>query len=101
MNVPGTADCVPVGHPSWKLLYEQDHEWPDECRIFGCTREASGAAHVYVENEDGVYLVPMCATHNHPTETDCQEVNEGTIAKRVYPEHSHGPTHCHGCGSFD
>ncbi|CAB4030204.1 Hypothetical predicted protein [Paramuricea clavata] len=89
-NVRGTTSCRSFGYDSWKQLYEGAvGNWPDFCPVDYCTRNAIYGAHVRVHfNRGGVWIIPMCAKHNHYTNNDWMTITDSnTIA--VYAEKEH------------
>ena len=92
-NIEGTADCEPKRYDSWKDFYigESSCEWPPYCRISRCMENAEHGAHVTCEEQDGVWIIPMCPTHNNPHNTKCMTVNAGTTAVEVLKKDVTGP----------
>ena len=88
-NVRGTTSCRSFGYDSWKQLYEGVvGYWPDVCPVNYCSRNAIYGAHVRLDfNRGGVWIIPMCAKHNHYTNNDWMPINSNTIA--VYAEEEH------------
>ena len=92
-NVEGTSSCTPLGYTSWKHFYIGDGKraWPKSCRILGCSNTAAHGAHVKVESESGIWIIPMCAKHNNASNTDWMSVNASTIVVYVEEEDASGP----------
>lgn len=90
VNEPETADeSSPIGG-SWKAYWRHNGdpdaenlmEWPKECSVAGCTRDAEHGAHV--RDEDGkVFIVPMCAKDNNPHNKKDMRLNKSTIMVEV------------------
>ena len=86
-NVQGTADDEPPGnYDTWKEFYESRYSWSPSCRIFKCGEKETVGAHVKIPGTSGEWIIPMCAEHNHYTNTKCMRVNKGTGAVRVDEE---------------
>ncbi|XP_028414996.1 uncharacterized protein LOC114538071 [Dendronephthya gigantea] len=85
-NVPNTGNSSPPeGFRSWKQFYKKyrrRRSWPSTCRIEDCYEHAAGGAHVYVEDTNRVYILPMCGTHNTAHVTDWFPVKEDSMALR-------------------
>ncbi len=92
-NIEGTGSYTPVGYTSWKHFYKcgATRAWPKSCRIFGCSRKATAGAHVKVLSESGIWIMPMCAKHNNPSNTDWMSVNANTTVVWVEDEETSGP----------
>ncbi len=90
-NIEGSAMCSPVGYDSWKEFYMDNRAWPASCRILGCGDEATDGAHVTINGESGVWIIPMCGDHNHPENTDWMKVNANTGAVCVRKKNTSGP----------
>ncbi len=89
-NIEGSAMCSPVGYDSWKKFYMDNRAWPTSCRILNCGDEATAGAHVTIKGESGVWIIPMCAGHNHPDNTDWMPVNANTVAVSIDKDNSSG-----------
>ncbi len=72
-NVGGTSqDDNKKYKNSWiqhykKLVHEQKEVPQDQdytCSVVECSSLGTHGAHVVFDNDDGLYLVPMCAHHN-------------------------------------
>jgi hypothetical protein len=86
-NIPGTGDDEPPsGFASWKDFYKSHHLWPKMCRIHGCTRKKLHGGHVNILGVRGDWIIPICARHNHPSETEEMSVNANTVAVLVDEE---------------
>ena len=98
-NIRGTTTCGSLGYDSWKQFYEDIvGNWPDVCPVNYCTDNAIYGAHVKVYfDPTGVYIIPMCAVHNHYTNNEWMTVNANTTAVKVEEEHTSGPPACHTC----
>ena len=93
-NIRGTHACLPRGYGSWKKYYigHDEREWPNTCRIGGCTEPAKGGAHVHKEGECScVFIVPMCEIHNTPHKNDWLPVKKGTFLVPVDQGDTKGP----------
>ena len=93
-NIGGTHDCSQTRYSSWREFYTAhvSRKWPDECRISGCTNEATHGAHVHIKRRRGaVFIIPMCAEHNNPSNDSWMKVNANTIAVRLDGKDTHGP----------
>lgn len=89
VNINGTSICLPRGFSSWKEFYTYwSFHWPRTCRIKGCGKEAEVGAHVWVQWENDVFLIPMCRSHNK--RNGLFPVNEGTRAVPVIKERTTG-----------
>lgn len=93
MNIEETGQCAPIGYTSWKDFWKKNTQqhWPDECRISRCTKTAYCGGHVYVDRYDEVYIVPLCRTCNHVSNTNWMFVNTGTLAVLVEEDDTSGP----------
>ena len=96
-NIRGTNTCHPRGrarhYGTWKKFYvgDDEREWPRTCRIRECGEPAHGGAHVHVDGEEGVFIVPMCQEHNTPQEDDWLPVKPRTVVVRVKDGDTSGP----------
>ena len=89
-NIEGTSSCSPKRNDSWKKFYKSYHSWPASCRILNCGVIATAGAHVTIKGESGVWIIPMCAGHNHPENTDWMPVNANTVAVSIDKDNSSG-----------
>ena len=94
-NIRGTKVCHPRGRRrrTWKQfwLHYSEREWPSICRVSYCTEPAKGGAHVEIEGQFGVFIVPMCEQHNNSENRDWLSVKKGTIAVPVDEGDTTGP----------
>ena len=90
-NIVGTSACSPVRRDSWKQFYKSCCTWPRSCRVLGCGGDPAGGAHVKIKWIKGVWIIPMCARHNNPTNTEWMSVNEDTVAVYIHKENTTGP----------
>jgi hypothetical protein len=90
-NIQGTSQCAPIGYDTWKQFYESECSWPSTCRILSCGNCAQAGAHVSISGQDGVWIIPMCAEHNHPNNLVEMPVNANTIAVNVDTGFTSGP----------
>ncbi|CAB4033890.1 Hypothetical predicted protein [Paramuricea clavata] len=84
-NVEDTGDCDPKSYDSWKQYYvgESECEWPEHCRIIRCMEKAEHGAHVKCKGKRGVWILPMCPTHNNPYNEEWMTANAGTTVVEV------------------
>jgi hypothetical protein len=67
-NGTGIRDCK-CG--SWKNHWVKysGKEWPDECSVADCVKEATLGAHVFNPDVSGEKIVPMCDSCNKLSES--------------------------------
>ena len=61
-NLKGAAGCS-ICDGSWKdiwVKYSGRREWPNKCRVFGCSNEAIVGAHIGINENQRCYILPMC-----------------------------------------
>ena len=73
---------------NWKVFWCQhtNRNWPNSCRIQGCSGPAEVGAHMWVKQCHQTFIVPTCQRCNKDGIHDFPNwvsVNEGTIAVRV------------------
>ena len=95
-NIHGTARCHSRYH-SWKQFWIQksDKDWPNECRIAGCTKPATDGTHVKVKGRQHYYILPTCHHCNTSKHDEWLRVNAGAIAVPVSAGDTQGDGNCH------
>ena len=93
MNVKTTKLCLPRHYNSWKKFYESllECSFPNTCPILDCKRRAVHGGHVIIKRVPGIWIIPLCAKHNAPTNEGEMPVSANTIAVEVDEEDTHGP----------
>ena len=86
-NMKRTTSHKPIANQSWKdyWVYKTGKEWPEKCRIKGCTRSAFGGGHVHIDgyNNFEIFIIPICRSCNNANNTDWMSVNVRTPAAVV------------------
>jgi hypothetical protein len=85
-NIKSKHTARPRGYRSWKKYWckKLKKEWPKTCCFLGCRRSAHGSAHVIVKNDDNfVYIIPMCRNHYTIWFKKVFLVENGTFAVRI------------------
>ena len=92
-NIGETRLCGPTFYDSWKQFWidNTSQNWPKECRVSGCTKQAYCGGHVYIKVYEGVYIIPLCRSCNNRYNTSWMAVNTGTIAVLVVDDDTYGP----------
>ena len=73
-----SGDEAPDGS-SWKDYWkkEKNIEWPKECCVKDCHKDAKVGAHVYkIEDKNKTYIVPMCKDCNNASNDKEMKVDE-------------------------
>ena len=93
-NVKQTSSYKPIGHQSWKDFWmcNTGQEWPQKCRIKGCTKPAFGGGHVYVDGYSyfDFFIIPLCRSCNCAQNTNWMSVNVRTAAAVVDEDQATG-----------
>jgi hypothetical protein len=96
-NIGGSSVCGARSYNSWKGFYQggkrghNTRPWPAECRIYRCTNVATLGGHVFCVGQNGVWIIPMCGTHNSFSNVNLMTVNAGTTLVKVEEENTSGP----------
>lgn len=79
-NKGGTGERK-CGCGSWKKHWMNlsKEEWPKYCSESLCLEKPKDGAHIYHPDVEGEYIVPLCAKHNHPENTDEFDLADDTI----------------------
>lgn len=88
-NMECTTECQPIGTGnSWKQYWigKTQEEWPKECIILDCKKDAVVGAHVHVNRypaPSDVFIIPMCISHNNCSKEDWMRLDPSKRAARV------------------
>ena len=102
-NMECTTECQPIGTGnSWKQYWigKIQEEWPKECIICDCKKDAAVGAHVHVNRYplSDVFIIPTCRQHNHYSNEGSMRLDPSKWAARVSREDTRGEPHCYGEG---
>ena len=90
-NSPGSSQCS--ASTSWKQFWIErtNLQWPANCQVKGCATSPVHGAHIRINGQTTMYIIPMCAKCNSSSNKNLMNPNQGTRAAIVYPEDTEGP----------